>query len=169
MKKSLVVLLRLLLSLLVGWMDSAEAEPISRLSSPATDPLYGRHPDKSVRAWIRTILLTPRTGSSPIIFVSPTEFEVHSPQYLIHLPKIQYGAFADYSRASRCDFIPNKFLPSEALEITEHSGEHERILCRMSLTTACRYLDGMRTLPGIDWTELKWKPLKRVRTGFNCK
>lgn len=169
MMKIFILALTVLLSLLIGPFDSARARAPLQWPTSIDEVLYGRTPDKSIKKWIRIILLTPRSGPSPIILISPAKFDVHSPQHLISLQKAQYLDFVQYSRANRCELASRKFLPWEVLEATEYSNEHTQILCRMSLPAACQYLSGMETLPDIDWMEPKWQPLKRVRADLRCE
>ena len=169
MMKPLIFIPVSLLLLLLALSPHVEAKRFPGASLSAEEYYYGKIPDKTVKDWTRIILLTPRSGPAPIFFVSPTKFEVHLPQVLIDLTGEQYVSFVQYSRSNRCELVSKKFLPSQVLEVSEHTNGHTQVLCRMSMAAACRYLGGMGTVHNINWMERKWKPLRRVRTDLRCE
>jgi hypothetical protein len=168
MKKTHIFILVLLLSLPIGQMDDADARAFSGLPPSAEDLLHGETPDKGVKNWTRIITLTPRSRPSPIIFVSPTNFDVRSPQKLIFLSHSQYRSFSRVSWENRCKF-DSDYKPSQVLEVSQRSTGKDRILCKMSLDSACRYLDEIATIKSIDWNIRKWAPLWKVRSILGCR
>ena len=155
--------------MLIVQMPGVEAKDFPGASLSADDYFYGKTPDKSVKNWIRIILLTPRNSPSPVFLISPTKFDVRPPQILIDLTAAQYAGFVQYSRANRCKLVSKKFLPADVLEAAEYSDGHSQILCRMSQIAACRYLNGIGSLPNIGWTEPKWQIFKRVHINLRCR
>lgn len=168
MKKARISIFVLLLSLPVGRLDDADAKVFSGLPSSVKDLLHGETPNRGARNWIRIITLTPRSRPSPIIFISPTKFDVRRPQELILLSRPQYRSFSRISWENRCKFVSD-YEPSQVLEVTQRATGRSRILCRMSLESACRYLNEIATIKSFDWNSRKWKPLRKVRSIFRCR
>jgi hypothetical protein len=133
--------------------------------------MNGKAPDKNAKNWIMLGTLTPRSGPAPIVLISPTTIDVEFPQYLIQLSRAQYASFDHYTRAYRCQQTSweRDYRPSQALEATEHVNGKTRVLCRMLLPTACRYLTGIRAVHAIGWTEQKWGALTDLSSYLGCK
>jgi hypothetical protein len=168
MRRARISFFVLLLSLTIGRLDDAAANALPELPPSAYDLMYGKTPDRNAENWIRIIALIPRSRPLPITFVSPTKFAVREPQELILLSRPQYRSFSRISLENRCIFSPH-YKPSQVLEVTQYSTGRTRVLCRMPLEGACRYLNEIRAIQSIDWNRPEGETLRNLRSIFRCR
>jgi hypothetical protein len=64
------------LALTLSRVEDAEADPPFGIVPLGGDLLHGKPPSEHVKNWIMLILLTPRSGPSPIFLISPSTFRV---------------------------------------------------------------------------------------------
>jgi len=168
-KLDVVAIIFLVLSL--ARVETAEA---ASSAVPPFDPVNlmgGKAPDKNAKNWIMLTTLTPSTIPGPILLISSTAIHVELPQQLIQLSRAQYAAFDHYTRAYRCQQTSweGDYRPSQALAVREHANGKTRVLCRMLLPTACRYLTGIRAVHAIGGMDQKWEPLRFMSDYIHCK
>jgi hypothetical protein len=161
----------LFLVLSLARIEKAEAASSAGPTKFDMDMMLGKAPGKNAKNWIMLTTLTPSTYPPPIVLISPTTVDVEIPQELIQLSRVQYTSFDHYTRAYRCQQTSweGDYRPSQALAVTEHANGKTRVLCRMLLPTACRYLTGIRAVHAIGWTEQKWEPLRNMSVYIGCK
>lgn len=131
------------------------------------DPIFGKTPDKSVKNWIRLVILRPRTSLTPIFFISPDNFDVAGPEKLILLSKKQYGLVARRTRTDQCA-RSNTPASQQFLGVTEYPEGGSQAICRMTRPEACRYLNSISKISEIGWENTKWELLRLVHSGFGC-
>lgn len=169
--KMLNVTVVLIAMLSLTWPECANAaSPVwpAWMSKPGDDLLHGKLPNENVKNWVMLTLLIPRSSPLPVVLVSPTTFKVDRLQELVPLSDARYKSFAQLTRSNSCQQTSGDYLPSEALEITEHANGKTRVLCRMPLSAACGYLNAVGEAPSLGWTEHRWKPFREVSAILHC-
>jgi hypothetical protein len=168
-KLDVIAILFLVLSL--ARLEKSEAASSAWPTKFDMDMMLGKPPGKNVKNWIMLIPLTPSTIPRPYLLISPTTIHVGLPQELIQLSRSQFASFDHYTRAYRCQQTSweGDYRPTQALQATEHVNGKTRVLCRMLLPTACRYLAGIGAVHAIGWTERKWEPLRNMSVYIGCK
>ena len=130
-------------------------------TSPDKSFLGFHHPE--VKTWIRIDSLVKEVNSPPLtLWFSTRGKDEGWPERLAKLAPGEYRAVRNLSRAYRCAPDPDLETDDRLIRVAESSGGKATVLCVMSHTKACDYLDRLVALP-VHWGEIDLRYEKGIK------